>query len=82
MKDPFAIGDGGQTAISLMPGVAGTGSGFLLDSILLKKILYYYTLCSVCVCVCVHVHACELVTQSCQTLCDPMDCSPPGSSVH
>ena len=20
--------------------------------------------------------------QSCQTLCDPMDCSPPGSSVH
>ena len=24
-----------------------------------------------------HVHA-----QSCPTLCDPMDCSPPGSSVH
>ena len=23
-----------------------------------------------------------LVTQSCQTLCDPMDCDPPGSSVH
>ena len=22
------------------------------------------------------------VTQSCPTLCDPMDCSPPGSSVH
>ena len=20
--------------------------------------------------------------QSCSTLCDPMDCSPPGSSVH
>ena len=29
---------------------------------------------SVCVCVC--------VTQSCLTLCDSMDCSPPGSSVH
>ena len=29
---------------------------------------------SLCVCV--------LVTQSCLTLCDPMDCSPPGSSVH
>ena len=23
-----------------------------------------------------------LVTLSCLTLCDPMDCSPPGSSVH
>ena len=27
------------------------------------------------VCVC-------LVAQLCPTLCDPMDCSPPGSSVH
>ena len=25
---------------------------------------------------------CVLVTQSCPTLCDPMDCSPPGSSVR
>ena len=25
---------------------------------------------------------CCLVAQSCQTLCDPMGCSPPGSSVH
>ena len=24
---------------------------------------------------------CE-VTQSCPTFCDPMDCSPPGSSFH
>ena len=23
-----------------------------------------------------------LLAQSCPTLCDPMDCSPPGSSVH
>ena len=28
-----------------------------------------------CVCVCV-------CAQSCLTLCDPMDCGPPGSSVH
>ena len=35
------------------------------------------TLC-VCVCVCV----CVLVTQSCLTLCDPMECSPLASSVH
>ena len=33
-----------------------------------------------CVCVCVCV--CVLVTQSCPTPCDPMHCSPPGSSVH
>ena len=35
-----AIGDGGQAAVSLTPDVDGTGSGFLLDSILstlLKK---------------------------------------------
>ena len=25
---------------------------------------------------------CVLVVQLCPTLCDPMDCSPPGSSVH
>ena len=25
---------------------------------------------------------CCLVAQLCLTLCDPMDCSPPGSSVH
>ena len=25
---------------------------------------------------------CCLVDQSCHTLCDPMDCSPPGASVH
>ena len=23
-----------------------------------------------------------LVAQSCPALCDPMDCNPPGSSVH
>ena len=28
------------------------------------------------------VHALCLVVQSCLTLCDPMDYSPPGSSVH
>jgi len=31
---------------------------------------------SVCVCVCV------TSLQSCLTLCSPMDCSPPGSSIH
>ena len=31
----------------------------------------------VCVCVCVYSDA-----QSCPTFCEPMDCTPPGSSVH
>ena len=29
-----------------------------------------------------HTHTHTEVAQSCPTLCDPMDCSPPGSSVH
>ena len=33
----------------------------------------------VCVCVCMCVYK---SLQSCPTLCDPLDCSPPGSSVH
>ena len=28
------------------------------------------------------MHAHTKLLQSCPTLCDPMDCSPPGSSVH
>ena len=28
------------------------------------------------------VYMCVLVAQSCPTLCNPMDCSPPGPSVH
>ena len=47
----------------------------------------------VCVCVCtqeyinmymcIYKHGSESeVAQSCPTLCNPMDCSPPGSSVH
>ena len=28
-----------------------------------------------------HVNACEVV-QSCQIICNPMDYSPPGSSLH
>ena len=41
--------------------------------------LYMTTGKSVCVCTRAHV---RLVTQSCLTLCDPRDCSPPSSSVH
>ena len=40
------------------------------------------TIPAVCMCVCVCVCVCVLVAQSCPTLCDSMDWSPPGSSVH
>ena len=45
-----------------------------------KPIFYLFIPCdeNVCVCVCVSVW----VTQSCPTLCDPMDYSLPSSSVH
>ena len=36
----------------------------------------------VCACVCVCVCVCVLGSQLYPTLCDPVDCSPPGSSVH
>ena len=49
----------------------------------LEHFLYWYTMIDpycwkdkMCVCVCV------LFTQLRLTLCDPMNCSPPGSSVH
>ena len=29
-----------------------------------------------------YVLCCASVTQSCPTLCDPVDCSPPGTSIH
>ena len=45
-----------------------------------------YNWCSpmcVCGCVCVCARACaRLVIQSCLSVCDPMGCSLPGSSVH
>ena len=32
--------------------------------------------------ICLCVFRMNVFTQSCPTLCDPMDCSPPGSSVY
>ena len=44
-----------------------------------SEVIWNSNFVCVCVCVCVCVH---LVAQSCLTLCNPMNCSPPGSSVH
>ena len=41
-----------------------------------ERLILYLTLNSACLFLKV------LIAQSCLTLCDPMDCSPPGSSVH
>ena len=42
------------------------------------SVLYY----CVCVCVYVCVHACACTYSVMSNSCDPMDCSPPGSSLH
>ena len=44
------------------------------QKVLLLGAAWFLVKSSVCVCV--------LVAQSCKTLCDPMDCNPPGSSVR
>ena len=45
-----------------------------------RRILYHWATREVLIIIFVNVNV--LVTQSCLTLCDPMDCSPPASSVH
>ena len=50
----------------------------IFSSVLIFSIAF--EACYLCVCVCVCAHTKSL--QSCLTLCDPMDCSPPGCSVH
>ena len=41
-------------------------------------LLFYWNVGNICM----QRPECMSVSQSCLTLCDPMDCSPPGSSVH
>ena len=45
---------------------------------LMQQVVFDYLLCQDTVCVCV----CAQSLQLCPTLCDPMDCRPPGSFVH
>ena len=68
---------------SFPPTHKGTPDTALQLEILLGILVsdYILTYICVCVCLCVCVCVCVLVAQSCPTLCDPMDCSPPGSSV-
>ena len=48
-------------------------SGFLTSSTTWEAQAFIISLCCAMLC---------LVAQSCPTLCNPMDCSPPGSFVH
>ena len=62
-------------------GSEKTRKSTLAQSILknTRNFMLYYQALLMCTCIIPGVH---LVTQSCPTLCDLMDCSPPGSSVH
>ena len=60
-----------------------------VTQILILQSLRYFSGCGYCACVLItHVsikrHLCGSIqfTQSCPTLCDPMDCSTPGFPVH
>ena len=46
--------------------------------LLTLECIYLYIYTHIYICVCVHAKS----LQSCLTLCDPMDCSLPGSFVH
>ena len=57
-----------------------------LSTIQRKRLCFCFSpqrlaLCLDCACVCVCVCVCS-VAQLCPSLCDPMDCSLPGSFVH
>ena len=56
------------------PGIEPRSPAWQMDSLSLSQLgsnTAYCLRCAVC-----------LVTQSCLAFCDPVDCSPPGSSVH
>ena len=68
-------------AASKMTFSKADGSFVAKKTVLLtiKWALHHSTMLSrACVCVCARAKS----LQSCPTLCDPMDCSPPGSSVR
>ena len=45
-------------------------------------LLYVYLCLYICTCISIAISVLWSVAQLCPTLCDPMDGSPPGSSVH
>ena len=75
----------GWTAPTQTPPGAGKGGRGRMRCLVYKSHLLTYTrtiTCNACMCVCVCVCVPAQSRQLCQTLCDPIDCSPPGSSVR
>ena len=76
----FSMQNTGVGSHFLLQGIF-TSQGLNLGLLICRQILYHLSHqgnpMQGCVVLC-----CVLVAQSCLTLCDPMDCSPPGSSVH
>ena len=56
-------------------GVAHSWIGYVTEQQQQQQHIYMYQCVCVCVCVCKSL-------QLCLTLCDPINCSPPGSPVH
>ena len=77
------IGGPGLSSFWVSSGVRGLENKWHTDSqttvlwTLLESVETNPALLSPCL-----QYVCVLGTQSCLTLCDPMDCNPPGSSVH
>ena len=67
-------------------GLGCRGVAILIPCIRTLETLPYNSSFSLCTKHTLNLHTvtCQLssVSQSCPTLCDPMDCSPPGSSFH
>ena len=64
----------GQSPLLITSSRGKMGAGGL-EGFRVSFLLSCVSLCALCVCVCVHA-------QSCLTLWDPMDSTPPASSVH
>ena len=62
---------------SLVWGLEGSSPGVYLGGICVSMHVCVCVCVPVCVCVC----ACAKLLQSCLTLCNPMDYSPPGTSL-
>ena len=79
---PGDLPDLGLEYVSLIsPALAGRVFFFFFFlSLMLPGKPYTHTYIYMCIHIYMYVHA--KLLQSCLTLCDPMDCSPPGSSVR